>query len=94
MQIAAEHSERQRVRSRQTVKERLLLGRIASDRRHIIGRHTQVPAFIEANFANAPLALFDETAMTTRIAFERLAGEMLGQFRRALRGHLVQNFSE
>ena len=94
MQIAPEHAESQRVRSRQAMKERFLLSRITSERRHIIRRHTQMPAFVEANFANAALALFDETAMTTRIALERVAGEMLGQLRRAFRGHLVQDFSE
>jgi hypothetical protein len=76
------------------MKEGFLLSRIASQRRYIIRRHTQMPALVEANFANATLALFDETAMSTGIAFERVAGEMLGEFRRAFRGHLVQNFSE
>ena len=76
------------------MKEWFLLSRIARQRGDIIHRHAQMPAFVEANFANAPLALFDETAMTTRVALERVSGEMFGKFNRAFRGHLVQNFSE
>jgi hypothetical protein len=76
------------------MKEGFLLSRIASQGRDVIRRHAKMPAFVEANFANATLALFDQAAMTARIAFERVAGEMLGQLRRAFRGHLVQNISE
>ena len=94
MQIAAEHAEGQRIRTRQGVKERLLLGRIALQSRNVIDGHAQVSVFIEANFADAALAGLYQAAMPAGVAPQRLILQMLGKLRRAFGGHLVQNFSE
>ena len=76
------------------MEERLLFDRIALHAANVSPGNVQLSPFIEANLANASLALFDETAMTTRIALQCVAGEMFGKFNRPFRGHLVQNFSE
>ena len=89
MQIAAQHAEGQSVRTGQRVKERFLFRRIASQRGDIIDGHAQVATFIEANFADAALAFLNETAMTARVALQRVAGQVLGQLRRAFGGHCV-----
>jgi len=66
--------------------------RVASERGHIIYRHAKMSAFIEADFADTPLARVNETPMSAGITFQSTAGEVLGQFRRALRGQGVKNF--
>jgi hypothetical protein len=76
------------------MKERLLLSWIALQRRHVIYRYAQMAAFIEANFADASLPFLDQTTMPAGEALQRVAGQMLGQLRRAFGRHLVQDFSE
>jgi hypothetical protein len=51
-------------------------------------------AFVETDFADAALAFFDQTTMTAGEALQRVVGQVLGQLRRALGGHLIEDFSE
>ncbi len=51
-------------------------------------------SFIEADFADAPLAGLDQAAMPAGVATQGVILQMLGKLRRAFGGHLVQNFSE
>src|SRR5207247_9409014 len=94
MQIAAQHSESQRVRTRQRMKERLLLSRIALQRRHVIHRHAQMPALVETDLADAALAFLDQAAMPAGVTLKRPPRQMLGQLGRAFGGPLVQNLAE
>jgi hypothetical protein len=50
-----------------------------------------VPTFVEANFADAALAFFDETTMAAGVTLQRAVRQMLSQFRGALNGELVKN---
>ncbi len=59
MQVAAEHSEGQRVRTGQNVEKRFLLGRITGQRGDVIRGHAQVAAFVKPDLANTAFALFD-----------------------------------
>jgi hypothetical protein len=74
------------------MKERLLLGRIAGERSHVISWHAQMSAVVEADFAYAALAFLDETAMAACITLQRVAIEMLSQFHRAFSGEGVEHF--
>ena len=76
------------------MEERLFLGRIAGERGDVVRRDAQVTAFIEANFANAALPLFNQAAMAARVTLQRARVEMFGQFRRTFRGHRVENGRE
>src|SRR5205823_8165950 len=94
VQVATQHPESQSVRTRQRMKERLLLGRIALQSRHVISRHAQVTVLVEADFADAALSFLDQAAMAAGIALERQLRQLLGQLGRAFGGHLIQNFGE
>lgn len=94
MQIAAEHPKGQRVRTRQNMEERLFLGWIAGQRGDVVSRHAQVPALVEANFADAAFPDFDQTAMAAGITPERTCIEMFSEFRRAFRSHRVEDGGE
>src|SRR5260370_40402144 len=94
MQITTEHAKSQRVRTRKNVKERLLLSWIALQSGHVIHGHTQVSAFVKANFADAAVAFLDQARMSAGKAAQGVVRQMLGQFRRAFGRHLVQNRSE
>src|SRR5207249_8460700 len=76
------------------MKKWFLFRRITLQRGHVIYRHAQMSAFIEAHFADAALALFDKATMATRITLESRARKVLRQFRCDFTGHLVQNFGE
>jgi hypothetical protein len=51
-------------------------------------------ALVEADFADSPFAILDEAAMATGITFQRVAWEVLGQFRRAFSGEGVEHFGK
>ena len=77
MKITAKHAKGQSVRSRQHMKKRLLLSRVALEGGHIVYRHTQVSALVETYFADAALAFFDETTMTAGETVQRTVREVL-----------------
>ena len=74
-----------------TWKKGFLLSWIAGERGDVVCRHAQMSALVEANFADAALAFFDETAMAAGVTLQRAAFKMLGQFRRAFSGQRVEH---
>ena len=60
------------------MKERFLLGWVAGERGDIIRRHAQMSGFVEANFADAALAFFDQAAMAAGVTLQSAVGEMFG----------------
>jgi len=76
------------------MEERLFLGWIAGERSDVVCRHAQVPALVEADFADAAFPDFDQAAMAAGVALERARVEMFGEFRRAFRGHRIEDGGE
>jgi hypothetical protein len=94
MEIAAEHSESQRIGTGQDVKKRFLLGRVTSESGDVIRRHAQVATFIEPDLADTAFTLFDQTPVTARVAFKRSGVEVFGEFGRSFHGHRVEDGGE
>lgn len=88
MKIASQHSECQCIGAREQVVEGFLLGWITLQCGSITPRHTEFSRFIEANLANPPPTIPNETAMTTGIAAQASIGERIVQL--ALLGHLIE----
>lgn len=66
------------------MKEGFLLGRVAGERGHVVCRHAQMPALVEADFADTALTFLDEAAMAAGITLQGVARQVLGQFPCAL----------
>src|SRR5688572_9081109 len=91
MQVATQHSEGQRVGSRQHVEKRFLFGRIAGEGGDVICRDAQVAAFVKANFADPAFVELDQTTMSAGVTLEGAVVELFGQFGCAFDGHRVEN---
>jgi hypothetical protein len=79
MEVAAQHSERERVAARETVEERLFLGGVGLQRRDVAGRSQQRPFLIEAHLADAAAPRLHEAAMPAGEAAHRAVREALDQ---------------
>src|SRR5438552_2426328 len=77
MQVATEHAERERVRSRESVKERLLLDRVTLQRSHIASGNHQRAAAVVADLADAPKAIFDQASVRARVAADLIVRQLL-----------------
>jgi hypothetical protein len=53
-----------------------------------------MPAFVEANFANAAFLGLDQAAMTAGITLQRAPVEMFGQLGRTFRRHRIEDGGE
>ena len=73
MEIASHHSEGERVTAGVHVEKRLLLDRVALQRRDVAERNPQLRALIETHFANAASAFADQTAMAAGGATDTVA---------------------
>ena len=81
MEIAAEHSERERQRARIGVEERLLLDRIDLQRGDVAARHAQHAVLVVADLADALEAVEDLAAMAARVAAHRFVLQLVDELR-------------
>src|SRR5207249_9237699 len=79
VEIASQHTERERVRPWERMEERLLLGGIALQRRHVAGRHVQRAVLVEADLADPTASGLDEAAVPAGEAAHRVVGKLLDQ---------------
>jgi len=91
MKVTTKHAKRQRVGAWQDVKKGLFLSRITREGGHIIQGNSKLTGFIETDFADAALILFDETLMTTGVTSQSIVGQVLSKLLRAHARHAVQN---
>ena len=76
------------------MEERLFLRWIARERGDVVCGHAQMPAFVEANFANPAFPLIDQAAMTAGVTLQRARVEMFGQLGRTFRSHRIEDGGE
>ena len=76
------------------MEERLFLGWIAGKRGNVVCGHAQMAAFVEADSTDAALPHVDQAAIAAGVTLERARVEMFGEFRRAFRGHRVEDGGE
>ena len=94
MEIAPEHPERQRVRARIDMEERLLLDRIALNASDVAKWDAQLAALVEAHAANAVSPGGDEAAVAAGDAANPVAlGPPQRTDRRVPGEHISQRFA-
>ena len=76
------------------MEERLFLRGIARERRYVVRGHAQMPAFVEANFANAAFSGLDQAAMAAGVTLQRARVEMFSQLGRTFRRHRIEDSGE
>ena len=76
MEIASHHAEGERVAPGIHMEKRLLLDRVALQRRRVTKGHSQLSALIETHLANAASAFPDQTAMATGKAADAVAFDL------------------
>ena len=77
MQVTTEHAERQRVRSRESVKERLLLDRVALQGSHIASGNHERAAAVVADLADTAQPVLDQAAVGARVAANLVVRQLL-----------------
>src|SRR3989442_2150974 len=83
MKVAAQHAEGERVRAREHVEERLLLGGVALQRRDVARGDIQGAIAVKADLANPPPPRSHEAAVTAGEAAHGAALEPFHQLSRA-----------
>ena len=77
MVVAAQHAKTQCQRARESMKERLLLDRIALQRPDVALRNVECACLVEANFADARQAVENDAPMAAREAPHAVVGQLL-----------------
>src|SRR5205085_3328049 len=77
VQVASEHSERERVRSWEGVKERLLLDRVTLQGADVPTGDHQCAAPVVADLADAPQAIFDQASVRAGVAADLVVRQLL-----------------
>src|SRR5207244_7030148 len=79
VQVTTEHAERERVRTRESVEERLLLDRVALQGSHVASGNHQRAAAVVADLADAPQAIFDQASVRARVAADLIVRQLLAK---------------
>ena len=77
MVVATQHTEAQRQRARERMKERFLLDRIALQRSDVALRNIEFASSIESNFADARQAVENDAPMAARETSDAVVVKLL-----------------